>query len=465
MTEATLVAFAAIAGIMLIGFIGELIFRKFEIPAVILLLGTGFLLGPVYHIVSQDAMRSLQFIVGPLALLVVLFDAGLLLDIYLVIKHSIRPAIFGLLVMALSALLTAGIAYFVLRMDLVVGFLLGVVLGGGAPAITIALLQKIKVDEKVRTLIILESPFTDALCAVLVIVLTNALLGGAAISIQWLGKDLLAIFSISAVVGAVVGTMWVALLNKIEKLTDYVYMATFAMLLLTYIFVEYFGGNGLVASLIFGVIFGNRSELRKMLQLGGEEVESAERLYMFHSEFSFVVRTFFFTYMGLIVTIPAMNVIMMGAVVVAGLYIARLLASSIITLGSSMARYRMFMASFVDRGLPAAVLSTYPLTVVSQSTNPALAALKAQFALFPNIAFVVILLATILSTISITLTKPKFELPTEEDLPVRMKREGEEPEEETKRKMREKLRERMGKAKQKPEEGEAHGEETQETQE
>lgn len=413
MADITVMAFALIAGIMFVGFLGELIFRKFEIPGVLLLLITGFLLGPVFKVVNSGSMLSLQFIVGPLALLVVLFDAGMTLNIYTVIKQSLRPFLFGILMMAFTTVATGLITHFIFKFDLGVGLLLGLILSGGAPAITIALASKLKIPEDARTFILLEPSFTDVLCAVLVIAFTGILFSGASINARETGSNLLAIFSIGALVGAAAGVLWIVILKKIQSITEYSYVATLAVLIFTYVFVEYFNASGLVAVLLFGLMLGNRDEIASMLKLDAGNGEEAQKLKPFHAEISFLVRTFFFTYLGMIVAIPSTSAIEMSLVLMVGLYFARYAAVYISTIRSSLSKYNRLFSVFVDRGLSVAVLSTFPLAALTQINNPAFAAIKPQVALFPGIAFMILLLANVFSTIGVSIARPKEEEPRE----------------------------------------------------
>ncbi|MDH5739835.1 MAG: hypothetical protein OEY77_05870, partial [Nitrospira sp.] len=62
--------------IILVGLAGELVFKRTGIPSVLLLMGFGILLGPVFHVAEPTAVMKLAPYFGTLALLIILFDGG-----------------------------------------------------------------------------------------------------------------------------------------------------------------------------------------------------------------------------------------------------------------------------------------------------------------------------------------------------------------------------------------------------
>src|SRR3989344_2677096 len=71
---------------LILGYAGYLIFEKTGIPDIIWLLLLGLLLGPVFHTLDQSVFISLFPFLAALALLIILFDAGLNMDFYQVVK-------------------------------------------------------------------------------------------------------------------------------------------------------------------------------------------------------------------------------------------------------------------------------------------------------------------------------------------------------------------------------------------
>ncbi|MCP8307120.1 MAG: cation:proton antiporter [archaeon] len=82
--------FILVGIIVIIGFLGSYLFRKTGIPDVIILILLGALVGPVLNLVERSVLISVAPIFAALAITVILFDGGLNLNLYLVLKESPR---------------------------------------------------------------------------------------------------------------------------------------------------------------------------------------------------------------------------------------------------------------------------------------------------------------------------------------------------------------------------------------
>lgn len=59
-----------LGGIIGLGFLGNLFFEKTRIPDVLLLIGAGLLLGPVFQVVPPEEVRSFMPVFGTVALFI-----------------------------------------------------------------------------------------------------------------------------------------------------------------------------------------------------------------------------------------------------------------------------------------------------------------------------------------------------------------------------------------------------------
>src|SRR3989339_1761804 len=85
--------------VILIGFIGKFFFNKTRIPESVFLMLIGILLGPVFNVVSgKFFIDNASFLIS-LALVVVLLDSGLTLNISKALKNAPTALIFTILVM------------------------------------------------------------------------------------------------------------------------------------------------------------------------------------------------------------------------------------------------------------------------------------------------------------------------------------------------------------------------------
>ena len=396
MAFATIVAFAIFAGIILVGFLGELIFRRYGIPSVLLLLATGYLLGPVTGIVDVETMLGLEYIFAPLALLILLFDGGTQLNIYRLVHESGRGIILGVLGLGLAIGAVATV-WALMGNSLFSGVILGAVVAGTGSAIVIPIARGMKISEKARQTITIESSITDVVAVVLVLSLTGAFISGHA-SIQGTTQSVVSSFSIGAVLGVIFGMAWIGLSPKLRKL-NFFYMLTLAIMLVLYIITEITGGSGAIAALVFGFMLGNMGEIGKMLKFEGVAEEPG--VSKFQNEISFLVRTFFFVFLGTIVNITDVGLVLVGIGITLLLLAVRAAAVWVSTWKSDLLEFRPQLTVLMPRGLATAIMATYPAAMLLEKSSLLEAGefnmLYKMFSSFPQIAFVVII-ASILAT-------------------------------------------------------------------
>ncbi len=392
----TLVAFGLISGIIMAGFIGEIMFRRLGVPGVLLLLALGYMLGPVTHQLDVNMLKGIEYIVGPLALAILLFEGGMDLNIYRLVHESGRGILMAVLMMLTAMLATAGI-WMALGYDPIMGAILGAIVGGTTSTIIIAIAGKIGISEKAKQFLVIESALTDVLTVVITIALLNVVLTGTA-SVQGTGKELVSSFSIGAVVGAVLGLIWIAMSKKLQGIS-FSYMLTVAILLFAYLVTEYFGASGAIAALAFGVMLGNHKEIATMLKF--KDAAETHNMFRFQSEISFLVRTFYFVFMGTLVAITAMMPVLLGLAIMAGLIVARFASSKLATFRSDLSQYVKQINIMMPRGLATAVMGSYPafMLLQSQGAIPAdvFEPLYAQALLFVDVSFVVIVVSVVLT--------------------------------------------------------------------
>src|SRR3989339_183918 len=95
--------------IILIGFIGNFFFNKTRIPESIFLMLIGILLGPVFSVVSPSFFADNASFLISLALVVVLLDSGLTLNISKTLKNAPTALVFTVLVMACTVAIVSAV--------------------------------------------------------------------------------------------------------------------------------------------------------------------------------------------------------------------------------------------------------------------------------------------------------------------------------------------------------------------
>jgi cell volume regulation protein A len=405
------VLFALIGGVILLGFLANLLFRVTKIPSVLLLIGIGVVLGPVTGLIRSDALLAIAPFFGAAALLVILFEGGLELEIAHVIRHAPRTALLAVAVFGLSVAGVAAVAHFLLGFSLLTALMLGAVLGATSPAICLPVVSGLPVRADVKTVIKLESAIGEVLLIVTVVLLIEGHAGGDADALVW-ARGLARSLLVALLVSSAAGVLWSRLVGWMGH-EPLAYMLTLGMVCLLYFVVEELGGSPAIAVLLFGLMLANMETIAGRIgphlrELFGIDIRAEQFVlsqFMVHitAELSFLVRTFFFVYLGLLLDFSAFSWSLTAWAL--GMF-ALLLASRRVGIavfkrgraGFSRAELQTIMA-LQPRGLATAVVAFLPM----QSGVPGTS-------LFPVYAFLVITLSNVYMTGGILLAQRRLRL-------------------------------------------------------
>ncbi|MBI2579046.1 MAG: cation:proton antiporter [Candidatus Aenigmarchaeota archaeon] len=357
MPEISAFSLLALFGItIVIGYIGSLIFHKTRVPDIVWLVLFGILVGPVFNLVDRSIFLFITPFLAALALLIILFDAGLNMDFYEMVRGFSRSIILAVLGVAIEAVAVGAFLYFYLGWPLLPSLLLGVMVGGTSSPIVVSLAGRMKISRNVRTVINLESIFTDPLVVVVSIAIINIMIQSNS---QYSAlSGVLSAFSIGAVIGLFAGIAWLFALNKLKG-KPFDYMLTLAVLFLLYAFVESVSGSGAIAALFFGLVLGNGTAFSRMLKFE-KRLGTPNLMKHFQAEISFFIRSFFFVYMGLIFYYNE-SIAIYGVAIALILIMVRLILVEVSSFGMALSSYeKNIMRVMVPRGLAAAVLAQLP---------------------------------------------------------------------------------------------------------
>jgi len=370
---------------IVVGYIGSLIFSRTKIPDILWLLIFGLIIGPLLGLVDRGLFLAISPILAALAILLILFDAGLNMDFYQMVRSFSRSILLAVLGMILGIVSVGMFAVYVMGFDLLTGLLLGAMLGGTCSTTVIALIRRSEIKPNTKTFLSLETVFTDPLVIVISIALINVITQSTQYSAT---QGILGAFSIGAVIGLVSGLIWLYVLDKLKG-KPFDYMLTLAILFILYVFVESSGGSGAIMALFFGLVLGNGRAFSSMLKFR-KRFETDHLLKTFNAEVSFFIRSFFFVYLGLIVVINQ-QLIIYGVAIAAILIIMRFIAVQISTIRMGLAPVERNIArNLAPRGLAAAVLAQLPITYGIQNAQ-----------VFSDIIFIVILATVIYTTVAV----------------------------------------------------------------
>lgn len=387
-----LMVFAVAGAIISIGFLANVIFKKTGFPDILFLILTGILLGPLLGLFSPKDLLPVTPIFAALALMLILFQGGLGMEIYAVLAQSFRATLLGFLYIIFATLFVSFFGHFILGLNWVEALMLGPMTAGIDSIIVIPLVSKLNVTNDVRATLSLESTITDVLNIILVIVFLKVYLEGA-LNLQETMSSLFARFAVGIMLGAIIGVAWVKTLDIVGK-QEYVYMLTLAALLLCYTGTESLGGSGALSALVFGTALGNYERMGILgIRVKNKSMPKiVGNIRSFQNEITFLVRAFFFVLLGLIYVPDLMGFIYAMSILVVNIML-RYLSAKISTYRSELYKYRKFITLTCGIGLTNAVLS---LTVYNELVSRQIPAAS----LYPLIITNLILMSNIITSLT-----------------------------------------------------------------
>jgi len=404
-----LLALSLTAFVILLGFFGNLIFKKTNIPNILWLVGFGLLLGPISGVVEPSFFISVSGLFSALAIIIILFDGGIYLDIYKLFREFPRSMLLAVTGFIFSVAITVAVMY-AFGYSVLHGILLGAIIGGTCSATVIFIVNQMKsATEETKTVIELETSLTDVFSIVVALATINTMTRSLDVvsSFQFLASG----FSIGAVFGLAAGLVWLPAMRRLMRF-DYSYVVTLAVLFLLYSAVEILGGNGAIACLLFGVVLANGRKVYSMLKYENMAYEMDETTKHFHSLIAFLITTFFFVYLGLVVSIQNITLIAIGVLISIGALAVRYAATWISTYGGAFTTFeKKLIWMLFPRGLTAAVLAYIPISLKVPGTEG-----------FADIVFAVIIVTVIMGTVGIALLKreePKEEKTKEQGIKIK----------------------------------------------
>jgi cell volume regulation protein A len=382
--------FGFIGILLLIGFLADFLFRKTNFPDILILLALGYLIGPVLKIVDPSQVAPASELIASLALVVILFSAGLEFEFKKILSGAPRAIPLVLLGVGVSIASIAAFTYYLLDWGLMDSLLLGTVVGGTSSAIVVPLISRARVPDQVSSLLSLESALNSPIVIVLALVFIGAMSSGeTGLQVSIIGQDIGIRFGVGIGIGVAVGFFWLWMLTVLEK-DPYSDIVTLAIVFLFYFVVEALNGSGIIFALVFGIILGNGVSVARLFRIK-RTVEATNIMKRFHSEIAFFIKTFFFIYLGLMITFKEPGLVVLGVV----LSLILLFGRYIVVLLSSAGSRTLFsnsgiLTTMFARGESAAVL-----------TQIVLAAGILNAAVYPDIIMAIIVTSVVISAIGI----------------------------------------------------------------
>lgn len=355
-----------ISAIIFLGYFALLLFEKKRISQIITLTFLGILLATagIVDTSPSSVIYQISPFLATLALIFLLFDGGLNLNIVRTAKEFPRAFLFTTFVFILSSLSTAALLMYWPGMEFLKALLVGTLLGGTSSAVIITIVEQSRLSGSLKTLLTLESTITDLYVVISSSILIELIVGkqvDANISLMMLTSS----FTTSTILGIIAAFSWVYVLSLLDK-RSYSYMLTIAMAFLLYSISNFLGGSGNFAVFVFALLLGNMGFFRKFYEHPAlEEFKSDREIKRFQEEITFFIRTFFFVYMGLLLPIDKILKLIPLIIVTVLTFVYLLIRILSVKLFIKEARRaeRFLASTALGRGLAAAVMASIIVTM------------------------------------------------------------------------------------------------------
>lgn len=291
----TIFVFTVIAAILIIGFIGDLFFKKTGIPFFIFLIVMGIVLGPTLNLLPREPLIPALAIFAELTLLMVLFYGGLDTNFEAAVRGGGRAFIQVTIYVLASTTIIGLLVNFFLGWDILQSFIFASMVGGETTAaVVIPLSRSLNFGEVTVAFLTLESAMNTIFSIVLFFTFVGAYTTGVSdwlSAVTTIGVD----FGVGIALGALLGTTWVYILHFLQK-QKFTYVLTLSLIFVTYTVSTRLGGNGELSVLIFGILLGNYYLLRHLTKRRMDMRALQKQLGIFQEEISFLMETLFFVF-------------------------------------------------------------------------------------------------------------------------------------------------------------------------
>jgi cell volume regulation protein A len=278
--------------LVVLGIFSSLIATRFGAPLLLVFLVVGMLAG-------EDGPGGLEFdnyavtyLVGSVALAVILFDGGLRTRLS-AFRGVLAPSlILATLGVSITATLAAAAAWAVLDLAPIEALLLGAIIASTDAAAVFFLVRTggLRLQSRVGATLEIESGTNDPIAVFLVIVLTGLILAGARGPTWDLAGELALQGGLGAATGVAGGFGLVAVLNRVGMPGGLHPLFTVAGAILIYAATQLAGGSGLLAVYVAGLVMANRP------------TRAYPSIVGFHDAVTWLCQIVMFLVLGLLVT-------------------------------------------------------------------------------------------------------------------------------------------------------------------
>ena len=337
--------------LIFIGHFFTAIFKKTNIPDVLPLIIIGIMLGsPFIGLVDPEKVQGIGTVLGTIALALILFEGGSHLQFDTLLR-SLKDCV---KLSTITFVATVLISTFFLNIwfgDIVLSMFAGIVLGSISPAVVVPIAKLLDITPETKTTLVVESAITDVLSIVFALSVINSLKLGTTNLTDIFVNQLFISLLMSLIFGFLGALLWSIILKKIRRFPNTIF-TTLGFIFILYGLVEGFHYNGALTILVFGLVIANS----KKIPLNILEFTNIEKTLF--SEIIFIVKTFFFVYLGICLSgqFNQTHILIAGFILTAILYLARYILTKLLSSKDISKRETNLIAFMIPKGLAAAVL-------------------------------------------------------------------------------------------------------------
>lgn len=349
---------AALAALVFLGLALEELFKKTKIPDVLILMLLGLGLSAA-GVLETGSMAGVGRVFTTIALVLILFEGAVRMRLD-ELRSALGRSLALTLVNFFGTMIVVGlIAWGLFGMRPLAGLLLGSILGGTSSAVVIPMVQSLKLGAKTKTALTLESALSDVLCIMFALAFVGAL-SAAEVQLSQVGLELGVSFGGAILVGVGAGVIWAFGLVRLRRRRTSLLAAASAVFLV-HALAESLSTSGAIACLAFGIVLGNAPALARSRADAAEfEMTEGERLFL--SEVAFLLKVFFFVYLGASLKLSGYEPLLFGGITALACFVLRPFVIRLTFGRKDSTRHDAAVASaLVPKGLAAAVLAALPL--------------------------------------------------------------------------------------------------------
>lgn len=341
-------------------------FRRSRVPDVLFLVLIGILLGPVLGWVTPDMLGGVGSLFASITLVFILIDSGIDMSISNLKRYWVGIVQVTFYSFCLSMVVAMTVVHYMVGLEWMPSLLLGSMVAGTGSSIVIPIIKQMKISSQTQVVLTLESAISGVLCIVVALALMEGFKMGTVNVVQIVG-NVLASFIIAVIIGCFGGLVWSALLRRVRQLQNSMFL-TPAFVFVIYGVTEALGFSGAIAALAFGIVLGNalyleHSLIRRIVRRPLPRMQSlTDNEKSFFKEMVFILKTFFFVYIGISIPFTDPEALLWGAVVAGALFMGRFLL--VFLVGRHNTRTdRLIVSIMIPKGLVSAVLASMPVEI------------------------------------------------------------------------------------------------------